>query len=165
MPKSIIDKAVKYLADCTTDRGGVIYSVSSGRAVSGPNARDHGRRLLLVQRRRLHRPERQEVDPVLPAVDPDRQVRRDSFGHWEYTHYYYAQVIYCLGEDSTLLFPKSKESEQLRWSSYRKVIFEFLREKQGSDGTWNISYIGPVFNRDRADDHAADNGTLPIHQR
>ena len=24
---------------------------------------------------------------------------RDSFGHWEYTHLYYAQVLYVLGED------------------------------------------------------------------
>src|SRR5262249_30084217 len=35
VPKSIIDNAVKYLHDCTTDAGGIIYSLGHGRAAIG----------------------------------------------------------------------------------------------------------------------------------
>ena len=35
VPKSIIDKAAKYLEKCTTPRGGVIYSLAHGGAVDG----------------------------------------------------------------------------------------------------------------------------------
>jgi hypothetical protein len=76
-------------------------------------------------------------------------------------------VIYSLGEDRyAKLFPNSKPSEQLRWSKYREVIFDYLREKQSSDGTWNISYIGQVFSTATVlTIMQLDNATLPIHQR
>jgi len=32
-PKGIIDKANEYLKNCTTERGGVIYSLAHGRRV------------------------------------------------------------------------------------------------------------------------------------
>src|SRR5205085_3729814 len=35
VPKTIIDKAVKYLKDCTTPRGGVIYSLAHGGPAAG----------------------------------------------------------------------------------------------------------------------------------
>src|SRR5947209_20404475 len=35
VPKSIIDKAVKYLHDCTTPRGGIIYSLAHGGPAVG----------------------------------------------------------------------------------------------------------------------------------
>ncbi len=39
VPKSIIDNAVKYLHDCTTERGGIIYSLAQGRAFNGAERR------------------------------------------------------------------------------------------------------------------------------
>ncbi|MGC8200865.1 hypothetical protein, partial [Salmonella enterica] len=35
VPRSIIDNAHKYLKDSTTERGGVIYSLTQGPAVGG----------------------------------------------------------------------------------------------------------------------------------
>lgn len=169
VPKSIIDKAVKYLADCTTDRGGVIYSLSSGRAVSGAERAPITAAAVCCSFSAggYTDPNAKKWIQYCQQAIPIDKSGRDSFGHWEYTHYYYAQVVYCLGEDRyAKLFPKSREAEQLRWSSYKKVIFEFLREKQGADGTWNISYIGPVFSTATVlTIMQLDNGTLPIHQR
>src|SRR5262245_6084432 len=35
VPKTIVDKAIKYLKDCTTPRGGVIYSLAHGAPAAG----------------------------------------------------------------------------------------------------------------------------------
>src|SRR5207244_12445218 len=75
---------------------------------------------------------------------PIAQVGR--FGHDEYTHYYYAQVLYILGEQRfPKLFPEAKESEQLTWSKYRKAIFDDLARTQSSDGSWMGGCAGPIF--------------------
>jgi hypothetical protein len=171
VPKGIIDKAVKYLRDSTTQRGGVIYSLSQqgGRGAYG------GERPALTAA---------AVACAFSAGDynseyakkwikycqtaiPIDQTGRDHIGHWEYTHFYYAQVLYMLGDNGyAKLFPDSKPENQLTWSKYRKVTFDFLVSRQGSDGGWSASHIGPVYTT------ACylvmlqlDNGTLPIIQR
>ncbi len=68
VPKSIIDKAVDYLGKCTTERGGVIYSLAQGgMAVNGAERPAHRRgHRLFVQRRAVRRQTRQEMAAVLP---------------------------------------------------------------------------------------------------
>ena len=88
-------------------------------------------------------------------------------GHDEYTHYYYAQSMYMLGDQGwERLFPDSRAAERLSWSKYRQETFENLKNTQGSDGSWSGGHVGPVF---ITAVHLCilqlDNGTLPIYQR
>jgi len=104
---------------------------------------------------------------------PVDKTGRDSFGHWEYTHLYYSQVMYVLGEDRHAkmrpdLAKKEAEGEKklLKWSRYREVVFDYLANKQLPDGSWNSGAVGPVYSTAL---HLIimqlDKGHLPIYQR
>jgi hypothetical protein len=104
---------------------------------------------------------------------PVDKTGRDSFGHWEYTHLYWAQVMYVLGEDRHAkmrpdLAEKEKQGQKalLKWSRYREIIFEFLANKQSADGSWNSGAVGPVYSTAL---HLIimqlDKAHLPIYQR
>ncbi|HEV3446481.1 MAG TPA: hypothetical protein VG099_17690, partial [Gemmataceae bacterium] len=84
-----------------------------------------------------------------------------------YTHYYYAQAIYVLGDEGyAKMFPESRESERLTWSKYRDTIFDYLAARQSSDGSWTQGYIGTLFTTAcHLTILQLDNGTLPIYQR
>src|SRR5207248_275011 len=169
VPKSIIDKAVKYLADCTTDRGGVIYSLSNGRPASGGERPPITAAAVCCSFSAggYTDPNAKKWIQFCQQSIPIDKSGRDSFGHWEYTHYYYAQVIYVLGEDGyAKMFPESRESDRLTWSKYRDVIFDYIASRQSGDGSWTQGYIGTLFT---SACHLTilqlDNGTLPIYQR
>ena len=168
VPKSIIDKGMKYLEHSTTDGGGVIYSLSQagGRALGG------GQPALTAAAIACGFSAGEYSSPLakkwikfcqvhIPVGDSNR------FGHDEYTHYYYAQALYTLGEEGyAKLFPDSREGERLTWSKYRKVMFDHLVRMQSGDGSWNGGYIGPIFATTAyLTLLQLDNGTLPIYQR
>ncbi|MCI0461606.1 MAG: terpene cyclase/mutase family protein [Gemmataceae bacterium] len=76
---------------------------------------------------------------------PVRRGMPDSFGHGEYTHFYYAQVLYSLGEDRHVkLRPDVADKDLLKWSRYREVIFADICARQGGDGSWQGN-VGPVY--------------------
>jgi hypothetical protein len=169
VPKEIIDNAVKYLEKCTTPRGGVIYSLAHGGAVSGGerppltaaaiccgfSAGEYGSDV-----------GKKWIKFCQTAIPIDNS-GRDSFGHWEYTHYYYGQVLYVLGDEGYgRLFPQSKVEERLTWKKYREVIFKYLASRQSGDGSWNTGHIGPVFTTAcHLTILQLDKATLPIYQR
>ena len=68
-------------------------------------------------------------------------------GHDEYTHYYFGQCVYFLGDDGyEKFFPGCKESEKLTWSAYKKVTFKNLLTSQNKgDGSWQGAQVGPIF--------------------
>lgn len=94
-------------------------------------------------------------------------------GHDEYTHYYWAQSLYILGEDGwERLFPGTPKAEQLNWSGYRKVTYPALMKSQGSDGSWGSAAgsqwagIGAVYVTSMfLTILQLEKGTLPIYQR
>jgi hypothetical protein len=169
VPKSIVDKAHHYLEKCTTQHGGVIYSLAHGQAFNGGerppltaaaiaclfNAGDYTSPLA-----------KKWIRYCQFAIPIDKS-GRDSFGHWEYTHYYYSQAIYTLGEDRyAAMFPDSKPPDRLTWSRYRDVIFDYITSRQSSDGSWTQGYIGTMFTTACfLTILQLDNGTLPIYQR
>jgi hypothetical protein len=170
VPKGIIDKAIKYLQNSTTPRGGVIYSLSQGggRAMGGERAPLTAAAISCAFSAGEYNSEygKKWLKFCLDAIPIDRS-GRDSFGHWEYTHYYYAQALYILGDQGyAKLFPESKSPNQLTWSKYKDVIFDYIASRQGSDGGWSSGHIGPVYTTSC---YLAilqlDNGTLPIYQR
>lgn len=168
VPKSIIDKAVDYLKNSTTERGGVIYSLAHGGvAVNG------GERPPLTAAAIACAFSAGQYDSPLAkkwlkfcrdhiGIDGRRQ------GHDEYLQYYYAQAMYILGEDRwAKLFPEEKDStSHMTWSKYRKQMHDHILKTQASDGSWTGGYIGPHFATCvNLTILQLDNGTLPIYSR
>jgi len=169
VPKEGINKAQDYLEKCTTDKGGVIYSLANGggRAAGGErppltaaavacmfNAGEYDSPLA---KKWLN-----YCKTAIPIGQPGRM------GHDEYTHYYWGQALYIIGEDGFgKLFPQSKPEERLTWSKYRKAMFEHLKNTQNkNDGSWSGGYIGPIFSTSvYLTIMQLDNSTLPIYQR
>ena len=95
VPKEIIDKAIKYIRQCTLPDGGVQYSSKGGggrpaitaAAIAclfnaGDYDSDYVPKLLEYANRNLS------------------NIGNEGFGHWHYAHYYYAQVKYREGVKS-----------------------------------------------------------------
>lgn len=176
VPKEIIDKAHDYLKKSTMIsshdpdpkkvEAGVIYSLRQGGGNIRPpltaaaiaclfNAGEYKNELAIKWLNYCQR------------HIPVDQLGRDSFGHWEYTHFYYAQVLYTLGEDRHReLRPDLPDSQLLKWSRYRDETFKYIASKQNPDGSWSQGYIGPVYTTSL---HLLilqlDKGNLPIFQR
>jgi len=170
VPKSIIDKAHDYLKNCTTERGGVIYSLGHGgrAAVGGERPPLTAAAIAcMFNAGEYNSPLAKKWIKFCQTHVPIDKSGRDSFGHWEYTHYYYAQALYMLGDDGYgRLFPESNPAERLTWSKYREIVFDYLGGRQGGDGSWTQGYIGANFTTAC---HLAilqlDNAVLPIYQR
>jgi hypothetical protein len=168
VPKSIIDKSTEYLGKCTTERGGVIYSLAhGGMAVNG------GERPPLTAAAVACSFSAGQYDSPLSrkwlkfcrdhiGIDGRRQ------GHDEYLQYYYAQAMYVLGENRwAKMFPEEKDaSMHMTWSKYRKTMYDHILKSQGGDGAWTGGYIGPHFATCvNLTILQLDNGTLPIYNR
>ncbi len=168
VPKKIIEDAQKYLKDCTTDRGGVIYSLAQGgrAAVGGERPPLTAAAIAcMFSSGDYNSPLAKKWLEYCRTAIPIAQVGRS--GHDEYMHYYYAQALYILGDEGyKKMFPNAKPDEHLTWSKYRKAMFDHLVRTQNADGSWSGGYIGPVFSTTT---HLTilqlENGTLPIYQR
>jgi prenyltransferase beta subunit len=166
VPKEAINKVHKYLSDCTTPKGGLIYSLQSGGGGERPTITVAAIASMFSTGEYDSELAKKWLRYVKPLVPIDT-VGQDQFGHSEYTQYYYGQVIYCLGEDGyARLFPDSRAEDRLQWSKYRKAFFEFLRRTQNKDGSWRGTPIGPVWTTScYLTVLQLDHGTLPIYQR
>jgi len=164
VPRAIIERAQKYLKDATTARGGILYSLAQGGSEGGP---------ALVAAAiaggfssgEYNSPEVKKWLTYARTAIPIAQAGR--FGHDEYTHYYYAQALYVLGDEGyAKLFPDSHDSDRLGWSKYKKVVFPYLVKSQNADGSWNSGNIGAIYTTTcNLTILQLDNGTLPIYQR
>lgn len=150
VPKEIIDKAQKYIRDCMTPDGGIRYRFGqSGGArppitaaavacmfSSGEYKSDQVKKMMTYCEKN---------------VWPGRGVT-SRFGHWHYTHYYFAQVMYRQGDE--------------KWNKYFGDIRKQLLRTQSSSGAWMEGYIGPVYTTAiNATILQLDKGYLPIYQR
>lgn len=147
--KKIIDRAKKYIADCTTQDGGVQYSIRGGGARpaitaaacaalfnAGEIDSDHLKNMLEYCRKN-----------IWPGGSKNRY-----FGHWHYAHFYYAQVMY--------------RGESKNWDKYIKDIGQQILRKQSASGAWMEGHVGPVYTTAiNATILQLDNGYLPIYQK
>ncbi len=155
VPKEIIDKAVGYIHKCTQKSdGGVQYSSKGGGSRpaitaaaiaclynAGEYDDDYVPRMLEYCRKNLQ-----------PG-------NRDSFGHWHYAHFYYAQVQYREGGS--------------QWESYIEAIRKrILSEADHLDmgdtklTVWKQGYVGPVYTTSlNLIILQLDRASLPIYQR
>jgi len=154
VPNEVIEKAVKYIHNCTLKDGAVQYSSKGGggrpaitaAAIAclynaGEYDDDYVPRMMEYCRKQL--------DPAA----------RDSFGHWHYAHFYYSQVQYR--EGGTV------------WDEYRaavekRILADATAVKVGDETayTWNQGYVGPVYTTAlNLIILQLDNAYLPIYQR
>ncbi|MFO0813738.1 MAG: prenyltransferase/squalene oxidase repeat-containing protein [Gemmatales bacterium] len=183
VPKEVIDKAGEYLrkssvissrsSDPMLEEAGVTYSLRGGGGGGiRPPLTAAGICCLFSSGEYNNEMALKWINYCQRNIHVDNS-GRDSFGHWEYTHLYYSQVLYVLGEDRHAkmrpdLAKREAEGEKklLKWSRYREVVYGYLAGKQSPDGSWNSGAVGPVYSTAL---HLIilqlDKGHLPIFQR
>jgi len=155
VPKEIIDKAVGYIHKCTNPKdGGVQYSSKGGGSRPAITA---------AAVACLYNAGEYDDNYVPKMLEYCRgQLKpnsRDSFGHWHYAHFYYAQVMYREGDE--------------QWQSYiQAIIKRLLRESETirlgeiDVSVWKQGHIGPVYTTAlNLIIMQLDNAYLPIYQR
>jgi hypothetical protein len=169
VPNEAIKMAQEYLKQSTGADGGVVYSLAHG-------AGGGGRPALTAAAISCGFASGDYNSPLIKKWFGfcERQVpllRGARFGHDEYTHYYYAQALYMLGDDGyAKLFPDSKAADRLSWKKYREATFDFLKQTQTHEGDnkgyWTGSHVGPTFaTACYLTIMQLDNAALPIYQR
>ena len=151
VPKDIIDRARKYIEACTTDDGGVMYSIKrSGGA--RPPITAAALACLFSSGEYEGGDVQKMLDYCKDNVWPDAGSPQSNFGHWHYAHYYYAQVIYRLGDE--------------QWKPYLRLITAQILPQQSGSGAWKDGHIGAVYTTAiNATILQLDKGFLPIYQR
>lgn len=149
VPSEIIEKAIKYIEECMTPDGGVQYSIRGGGARPPITA------AAVAAMFNAGEYESGTVKKLMGYcsrnIDPGKTTSR-FFGHWHYTHYYYAQVKYRLGDDE--------------WNKYFDAVSKEILRKQSASGAWKETHIGDVYpTAMNATILQLDNGYLPIYQR
>ncbi|MCA9028209.1 MAG: terpene cyclase/mutase family protein, partial [Planctomycetaceae bacterium] len=151
VPAEIIERAKQYIADCTTEDGGVQYSImrqggprppitAAALAAMFNSGEYEGKNVKLM------------LDFCEKNIWPGGGGMQSTFGHWHYAHYYYAQVMYRLDDD--------------KWKRYSREINDNIIRKQSADGSWQEGHVGPVYTTAmNATILQLDKGYLPIFQR
>jgi hypothetical protein len=140
----ILKKANAYLHKCTTANGGLVYSLAAGAGgaerpavTAAALAGALGRRdcsWTSIKKWLKFCDKHIPIDTAPPRTD------------YDYTHYYYAQVLYKLGDKGYRdLFPDTAPADLPSWSKYRKARFPAMHKAQRADGSWNSGPLGPVY--------------------
>lgn len=154
VPKQVVKKGYDYLAKSTTSRGGVVYSLGRG----GMGAAVGGERPALTAaaiaclfsageyKDELVKKWFRYCQTAIPIGGGGGGVR---LGHDEYTHLYYAQAVYILGDDGwEKMFGPTPAEQRVTWSAYRRAMFDHLVNTQNPDGSWPGGggfSVGPVY--------------------
>ncbi len=165
VPDEAIKMAKKYLNDSTGNDGGIVYSLAHGAGGGGRPALTAAAISCGFSSGDYNSPNVKKWFQFCERQVP--LLKGARFGHDEYTHYYYGQALYMLGDDGyAKLFPGSKEADRLSWKKYRESTFDFLKQTQSGEGYWTGSHVGPVFaTACYLTILQLDNAALPIYQR
>ena len=140
VPKEIIDKAIKYLKDSTVN-GGVIYSLAGGGMGDGRPALTAAAIACGFSAGEYKSPLVKQWFKFCQTHIPvgSGSGGRLGFGyHDEYTHYYYAQSLYMLGDEG-----ESGDRERMTWSKYRKEAFANLLHGQAPTAAGAAEWLAP----------------------
>jgi len=152
VPKQIIDKGVDYLKKSTTARGGVVYSLGRGglgAAVGGERPSLTAAAIACYYSAGNYKDEnlKKWFSYTQTAIPVGGNAAR--IGHDEYTHYYYGQACYFLGDDGwEKMFPGSKKDQRVTWSQYKKDYLDRFMQGQNADGSFPGGggfSVGPVY--------------------
>ena len=150
VPREIIDRAIGYIHRCTMPDGGVQYSSKGGGGRPAISAAAIACLFNAGEEDDTH------VPRMLAYADQHLgNIANNSFGHWHYAHFYYAQVMYRAGGR--------------KWEAYRSQMEKrLLAEAQADRGgvCWPQGYIGPVYTTaTNLTILQLDKAALPIYQR
>jgi len=135
VPNEAIKMAQQYLKDSTNGSGGITYSLAYG---GGGDGRPSLTAAAICCGFGYGDYKSDLVKRWLKFCQASLRIGGARMGHDEYTHYYFCQVVYVLGNDRyQKLFPEAKSDELLTWSAYRKELFDELKRTQSSDGSWS----------------------------
>jgi hypothetical protein len=149
VPSEIIEKAIKYIQDCSLDggAGGVQYNSKGGGGRPAISAAAIACLFNAGQYDSQYVPKLQDYCRKNLASISNR-----GFGHWHYAHYYYAQVQYREGGKT--------------WEDYRDRVFDRIVSEANPDGSWSQGYIGPVYTTAiNLTILQLETAALPIYQR
>jgi hypothetical protein len=165
VPAEVIKNSQEYLKNSTGADGGVVYSLAHGVGGGGRPALTAAAISCGFSHGDYNSPQLKKWFKFCEQQIPF--LRGARFGHDEYTHYYYAQALYILGDEGyAKLFPDSKAADRLSWKKYRESTFEQLKQSQSAEGYWTGSHVGPVFaTAVYLTILQLDNNALPIYQR
>jgi len=147
VPKEIIDKAIKYIRQCTLPDGGVQYSSKGGGGRPAITA---------AAIACLFNAGEYDSDYIPKLLDYANRslanIGNESFGHWHYAHYYYAQVKYREGDTT--------------WKEYRDKIYNRIISEASPNGSWSQGYIGTIYTTAiNLTILQLEDAMLPIYQR
>jgi len=175
VPKDLINKSNKYLEDSTSQDGGVVYSLGRNgirAAGGGKPALTAAAIACMFSTGNYKNKYVQEWFKFCKRHNMDlggagAGVR---IGHDEYTHYYFAQALYNLGDDGwDKMFPGSAPNERMTWSKYREAMFDSLVRLQNQDGSFPSNggfSVGPVYSTAvYCTIMQLDRGIVPFYQR
>jgi len=170
VPKAVISKTYDYLKACTSPRGALYYSFNSKQeraAITAAgvacmfNAGEYkdelGKKWLKFCQQNI-------------PMQLGGNMGGPRIGHDEYTHYYFSQCIYVLGDNGwEKLYGPTAEADRLTWTKYRNTVCDQLLQMQNQDGSWSAGggfSVGPVYSTAM---YLAimqlDKWVLPIYQR
>jgi hypothetical protein len=154
VPTEVIDKAVKYIHNCTLKDGAVQYSSKGGGGRPAITA---------AAIACLYNAGEYDDDYVPRMMDYCRKQldpsTRDSFGHWHYAHFYYSQVQYREGGE---VWDASRAAVE------KRILSEATEVKIGDQTAfmWGQGYVGPVYTTAlNLIILQLENAYLPIYQR
>jgi hypothetical protein len=150
VPREIIDKAIAYIHRCTMPDGGVQYSSKGGGGRPAISAAAIACLFNAGEEDDTHVPRM-----LAYAAKHLGNISNNSFGHWHYAHFYYAQVMYREGGET--------------WADYRGQMEKRLvsEARDDRDGVfWPQGYIGAVYTTaTNLTILQLDRAALPIYQR
>jgi hypothetical protein len=170
VPPEAITEAVKYLEKSTGSDGGVSYSLANGGGGGGRPALTAAAICCGFSAGQYDSPLVKKWFGFCKSRVPWLN-SAGRMGHDEYTHYYYAQAIYALGDEGlTRLFPEDKGNDRLSWKRYRQETFDSLVKSQSDDGSWSghnwTAQFGKVYvTACYLTVLQLDNNALPIYQK
>jgi hypothetical protein len=127
VPRSTIERAVKYLELCQNADGGISYSLAQ-RGGSRPPISAAAVATLYASGRYDSPMTKKCIDYVTRTVTPNS---REVYGHWFYAHLYMAQAMY--------------QVHDRRWEKYFGDLRDRLVATQTAEGSWSGDGVGPVY--------------------
>ena len=148
VPKEIIDKSTKYLKECTTSRGGIVYQHPGvGRTPQAGGERPAITAAGVACAFSSGQYNDEYAKKWIRYCKDSIRIAQGQFGgdaFFPYLTYYFAQAMYVLGDDRyAQMFPNDRDP--LTWSTFKDKMFAHLKATQASDGSWPGDSVGPIF--------------------
>lgn len=165
VPKETINKSIDYMKKSTTPDGGIIYSLAHGGFAGAGQGRPPLTAAAIACSFSQGEYKAEVAKKWLKYCQKNIPFGKGRLAHDEYQNYYFSQAMYILGDDGwEKLFPGEKNG--MKWSEFRKSMFEYIKSTQSADGSWSGGYVGPAFATSiNLTILQLENATLPIYQR